>query len=434
MRKGLLWATSVALVSALPALAQDPKKSDETVKSKEPVVVTKSADKAVLGPATPSETVVAFEAQRERGRGFWVSADYLLWWVKGGPTTTPIVTTSEGFQDAPPGALGQPGTRVLYGDSPIGYGAFSGFRIAAGVEVGQGVYLEGNYFLLARRSNNFSISSDANGSPLIGIAFFNTAIGIQDALLTANPDPNFGVWTGTATVQSSSRLQGWELNLALHQGCNANWSFVPLVGFRNLCLSEDLTIRNQFTPAVNNALTFNGAVVPAGTLLSDQDSFRASNHFYGGQVGGRAEWRRGALTMGLVGKIALGANQEIVSIDGASGMVDAAGNLTTASGGIYAQNSNIGRYYKSTFAVVPEVNLNFGLAVTERLTAKFGYSFLYWSRVARPGNQIDPAIHESQIPTHQFFGLTPSDGRPAFQFRQSDFWAQGINLGLEFVY
>jgi hypothetical protein len=430
MRKGFFWATGVLLASMTPATAQDAAKP--LVKESTGGVVNVALQPPVAN--LPTEVIRYFETQSQRPRGYWVSADYLLWWVKSGPIV-PIVTTSNNLGDAPPGALNQPGTQIVFGDRSIGYGAASGLRVGAGIEIAPGLAIEGSYFILENRSQHFSISSDAKGAPLIGIPFFNTAIGLEDALLTSNPDVNLGVWTGTATVVSVTRLQGWELNLASQRvNRGGAFSFTALAGVRALSLDEDLSISNQFTPQIDGVLTFNGAGVPAGTPLSDADHFRTRNSFYGGQIGGRAEWQRGPLSLNVMGKIAFGSTQEVITIDGQSTMVSPNGVPTVAQGGIFAQTSNIGRYYHNAFAVVPEVGLNLSLAITERITAKMGYSFLYWSRVARPGDQIDRNIHEALIPTHQFFGLSTPDGRPAFNVRQTDFWAQGINFGLEYRY
>ncbi len=442
MRKGLLWVVGLSFIGAVASGQEPPMVKELPQVSGVAVLPATGSPKGTLPPATtttpkstplPAETVTVFEPRPERCLSSWVSAEYLLWWIKGN-TTPPLVTASDSFGDFPPGAIGQPGTSILFGNSPVNYGAFSGVRVGAGVEVAKDLWIEANYFLLERRANNFRVTSDDNGAPIIASPFFNTAIGLEDALLTSNPAPGFGIWTGSANVVSSSRMQGYEINMATTAACHANWRFGALLGFRAVHLEESLTISNQFIPRDDGVLTFNGAPMPAGTLFGDQDSFRTGNNFYGGQIGGRAEWKRGAFSFSVVGKVAFGANQEVVTIDGVSGMVTPDGGITTAPGGIYALPSNMGRYYKSTFAIVPEVGLNFGVALTERLTAKAGYSFLYWSRVARPGEQIDTNLHESQIPTHQFFGLTQSDGRPAFQFRQTDFWTQGINFGLEFTY
>lgn len=379
------------------------------------------------------ETVALSASRSANPLGFWANADYLLWWVKGGPVP-PIVTGSETFTDAPPGALGQPGTRVLFGDRSIDYGAFSGLRVGAGFDLADGYTLEASYFILQRRSSQFRVASDAAGNPLIGIAYFNTAIGLNDALLTANPDLNTGIWSGTATVSSHTRLQGWELNFGSPSRRRDGWSVKALTGLRILSLSEELTVHNEFQSPVAGILTFNGVGGPAGAVYTDLDRFNTGNTFYGGQIGARATWQQGALSLDVVSKIAFGANQQHVIIDGASTVTPAGGATDTTVGGIYAQTSNIGRYYKSTFAVVPEVGINLGWNLTDNCTVRVGYSFLYISRVARPGAQIDHGVNQTLVPTHQSFGLTAPDGRPAFAFRESDFWAQGINFGLEFRY
>ena len=65
-----------------------------------------------------------------------------------------------------------------------------------------------------------------------------------------------------------------------------------------------------------------------------------------------------------------------------------------------------------------------------------GYQFLYINNVARPGEQIDRVINTSQGPA---FTGDPSQtlvgpARPMYLGAQSDFWAQGARVGLEFRY
>jgi hypothetical protein len=54
--------------------------------------------------------------------------------------------------------------------------------------------------------------------------------------------------------------------------------------------------------------------------------------------------------------------------------------------------------------------------------------------VARPGNQVDLNVNRFQVPTSGFFGRGTGPDRPAFNFQNSDYWAQGINFGLQFTY
>ena len=61
-------------------------------------------------------------------------------------------------------------------------------------------------------------------------------------------------------------------------------------------------------------------------------------------------------------------------------------------GGVLTQTSNIGRYYRNPFAVVPEVTISLGVQFAPWLRGTIGYNILYWSNVARPGNQIDLVV------------------------------------------
>jgi hypothetical protein len=74
------------------------------------------------------------------------------------------------------------------------------------------------------------------------------------------------------------------------------------------------------------------------------------------------------------------------------------------------------------------VGVRLGAQVTERMRAFVGYNFLYWSNVARAGEQIDLRVNPNQIAPPQ-----PLNGPalPAFTPRRSDYWVQGISLGLE---
>ncbi|OWK43207.1 hypothetical protein FRUB_02806 [Fimbriiglobus ruber] len=73
--------------------------------------------------------------------------------------------------------------------------------------------------------------------------------------------------------------------------------------------------------------------------------------------------------------------------------------------------------------------MNLGYQVTDHIRLIAGYSFLYLNSVARPGNQIDPVIDTQQIPP-----ATGTGTRPAGGVRTSDFWVQGINLGMQLRY
>jgi hypothetical protein len=122
-----------------------------------------------------------------------------------------------------------------------------------------------------------------------------------------------------------------------------------------------------------------------------------------------------------------------VDIDGSSTLTNAAGQ-TTLPGGVLAVGTNIGSHSSTRFAIVPEVGINLGVKLTDRLSARVGYNFLYLSQVARSGEQFDRTVADTLIPTGVFFGPTGTETRPRGQVNATDYWAQGLNFGLLFTY
>ena len=107
--------------------------------------------------------------------------------------------------------------------------------------------------------------------------------------------------------------------------------------------------------------------------------------------------------------------------------------MTGFPGGLYALPTNIGNYHRDELAFVPEVDLEVGFQLTPRVKFRAGYSFLWVSAVARAGDQVDPAINETQFRIRSP-GPFMGPARPAFEFRGSAFWAQGLNFGFEIRY
>ena len=140
------------------------------------------------------------------------------------------------------------------------------------------------------------------------------------------------------------------------------------------------------------------------------------------------------MQVGVTAKLALGATQELVVIDGGTTLSQPGAAPVTAPGGVLAQTSNIGRYFRNEFAVVPEIGLKLGWQIRPHVAANVGYNFLYWSHVVRPGDQLDRTVNPSLAPTDQLFGNGLGANRPAFDFQSSSFWAQGLTVGLTFRY
>jgi Putative beta barrel porin-7 (BBP7) len=384
-------------------------------------------------PATSSDAAPT-------GNRFWFAADYLLWWTKKGPLPAPLVTT--GSADANIiGGLTEPDTRILFGGSDQDYGTTSGMRFSAGLwlDCDRNWGVEAGYFQLERRSTGFSARSDP-GSNLVLAQPLLAPDGSEFTEIVALPQ----FINGGIAITTQSRLLGWEINGVANAFRTNHFNFDLLTGFRALNLDETLQVASAFSSPFDQFLNFQTQSVNSGSTLTTFDGFHAQNHFYGGQMGGRLEWSLGPLTIGALGKVALGDNQELVQVVGSSTLIVPNGaalpvtgtstsipvtSSTTVPGGVLAQTSNIGDHFRNRFAVVPELGLQVSYQITSCLEAHVGYSVLYWSKVVRPGNQVDRTVEAGLVPTDPLFG-TATGTRPAFPFHTSDYWAQGVNFGI----
>lgn len=380
----------------------------------------------------------------------WLSADYLMWWTKG-MRIPPLVTTTTvdppvlGSAD---GSLDQAGHVILYGDEEILRGRRSGMRFQAGTWLDDCCRLgfEADYYFLNEATERFSASSPGTvGSQVISRPFYDilrpgatAMMGIPGPIgniqQVAFPDQLSG--TITVTAQSDFQSAGTRMRYALcceTSGCQtahdgSEYHFAKrldfLLGYRFARLNESLGILEE--------LDETGFFVPP-QQFQVRDSFRTQNDFHGAELGVRGEWTTGRLSLDLLGKLALGNVRQRVAINGSTDVtVVGMPPEPTAAGGLLALTTNIGSYEQNSFAVIPELGATLGLQLTKRLRGTIGYSFVYWSNVVRPGDQIDLDLNQTFIP--RFNGGVAGSGfqRPGFNFRETDYWAQGLNVGLDY--
>src|SRR5262249_41850608 len=134
-----------------------------------------------------------------------------------------------------------------------------------------------------------------------------------------------------------------------------------------------------------------------GTHVTRVDQFRAVNQFDGADLGLKGWWSRtGTLAVTGLAKVALGASNNDVIINGFTKQVNGR-TTTTTQGGVLALPSNIGRRAQQEFGVVSEMSL--GLEWQPVCLWKFnlGYTWFYWSDVARAVSQIDTTVDTSQL-------------------------------------
>jgi hypothetical protein len=348
----------------------------------------------------------------------FITAEYLLWWIKSS-NVPPLITTGP-FGST--GAIGAPGTIVLFGGD-IDNETRSGGRFRAGYWFDDDHCwgLDGRVFFLANRSVNFGAGSDQ--FPVLARPFFEQNTGTESAEIATSP----GLATGTVAVNSFSRMWGAELNLRrnIWEGCCLRWDL--LAGFRYISLREGISINENLVAAPT-------APIFAGDTINVLDQFNTRNQFYGGQLGTVMEFQRNRWTLDFETRIGLGNTHQVVDIRGNQLITTPTGTTSFFQGGLLALPSNIGSFNRDRFAVVPEVGVTLGLQVTPRIKLLVGYTFLYWSNVVRPGNQIDRVIDISQVPNTGLAVPSAGGNHPAALFKSTDFWAQGLSFGMEFKF
>jgi hypothetical protein len=348
----------------------------------------------------------------------WFDFNYLMWWVEGSRTPA-LVTSGIGGST---GALGDLGTEVLFPTTMLNSDMRHGARAGAGCwfdDAGQ-IGIEGDYLILLKASEDFSVSGD--GNPVLARPFFNVVSGLEDSHVFAFP----AVASGSIGISSDSRLQGaglWfrkailETNDFRCDGNDLSGTRVDfLAGYRFVQLDEGLLISESFEAA-------------GPTRFDLYDSFAAENTFHGANLGVVAEIRRWAFSLELLMQLALGHSSAKVVIDGATTTTVGAGAPVVSDGGLLALTTNSGSYTQNELAVIPELGVSVGCNITERLRATFGYTFIYWSRVARPGEQIDRNLNPTYFPNN---GPAVGAPQPEFTFVTSDMWIQGMNFGLDY--
>lgn len=349
---------------------------------------------------------------------FWFRGEYLMWWGKSA-TLPPLVTTSAtGTSRSDAGVLGRSGTSVLFGENGADQGIRSGGRFTLGYWLNpcQDSGIEAVYFFLGNKAVDFSTNDPS--AAILARPFYNVESARQDALIFAYPN----IQTGSLNVRASNEWESLEILVreAVLGQCDRRVDF--LFGYRYGRFSEELSL--------DGATTYVGQVgtVPVGTIVQVSDQFSAHNDFHGAEIGFATRRQYCRWSFEFLTKLAVGSNRSRVNIQGST-VVTAPDELpVTYSGGLLAMPSNTVAYEKTDFAVIPEIGLNVGYDVTERLRATFGYTFVYWSHVARPGDQIDVNVNTSQSLDGALSGVPA----PQFKFVTSDYWAQGLNFGLDY--
>jgi hypothetical protein len=335
----------------------------------------------------------------------------------------------------PLAAFSEPGTTVLLGNHDIGSGGHWGGRFTFGgwIDDRRQIAAEGSYFILGNHTTVRTASSNGQpGSPILAVPFIDADAMAESTFVLAQP----GSFAGGAALSLTSRLQGADLLCAVTACEGSRWHVQVLAGFRYLDLTENLTYATASTGLSGSNTDF---------VLNTADQFNMRNQFYGFNFGARADYRIGRLTVCASASLALGDMAQTGDFNGlavtnffnapSGGPFTGVPTQVLPGSGTFVQPSNLGSVNRDQIAVAPEVSVKICYQLTQRMRLFAGYDFLYLSNVLRPGEQIDRNINVAQTVQGAIAGIAAAPGtRPAVSLIGSDFWAQGVNLGLEFRY
>jgi hypothetical protein len=384
----------------------------------------------------------------------YVRGEYLAWWADG-MYIPPLVVRGDAVANPdPPPAQVFSNAFVNYGNQTILDGVRSGARVRVGYwldDYGK-TAIEGEYFGFGSVSTRFVDGGDGT-FPIVGRPLIDATTG-----LNAVEDVSFPGIMGSVAVDADSTFQsagiGIRRNLCCVSGqtccgdsvtcgsqvggCGAGVGDGPCgtlfqkgtrhtdvyYGFRWAQLQEGIAIQENLQ------------VIPpstdVGTTFQVNDAFEVNNEFVGGELGFLWDWEYRRWSLEALSKLAIGSTRQRVRINGSTTRTELGEPPETRSGGLLAQDSNIGSYERNELSVLPQLGVTLGYKLTERLKLTGGYTFVYWSNVVRPGDQIDLEVNPGNLPFADPPDLDGLPARPQFSYRQNDFWAHGLSAGLEY--
>ncbi|HPM82430.1 MAG TPA: BBP7 family outer membrane beta-barrel protein [Candidatus Anammoximicrobium sp.] len=305
---------------------------------------------------------------------WWVSADYLMWWIQGN-RLPPLVTTS--LPQTDPGQM----ALILFGDQGVDDDLRHGVRLTIGgwLDECREWGIEGHYFYVG----------DADGG-------HQAVVAIPDLL-----ESPIGIDT-SSDVNSAGLL----LRKTWLRSCQGHVALVG--GYRYFRFRERLTIDEN--------LLFDD------TMMGVHDNFAVQNDFHGVDLGLAAQMQRGRWSLDALTKLGLGSVRQQREITGQT-QLTAYGETATINQGLLTGSGNAGYWSDTQFAFVPELGVNLGYCVTPSLSLRAGYSLLWLTDALRTGDQIHSVVGDSGGPGGVPSAQASGDG--------TSVCVQGLSLGAE---
>jgi hypothetical protein len=340
----------------------------------------------------------------------------------------PPLVSRGSLGDPIPGALGEPGSFAFLGPGSADTPFQNGGRVSALLwfDRCQTCGIDGSFYGLEQVTHVLAAGSPGNdGSLLLSRPFFNANTNTQDADPIAIPN----VMGGALVVSMPRQFFGgdFDFRFAHDVYCLVPSHLSLLAGGRFLSLTEKLNISEG---VVEHSEEAQGAF---GNVYAINDYFSTYNRFYGGQVGVATDTDFGPVTLTINVKVAGGETLQTVKTEGSTLVFEPATRTLSydPSRGLLVQPTNLGRFKRTAFGLVPEATVRVGWAFNSHLQAWVGYNFLYWSDVLRPGDQIDTTVNLQPVNATNF---NTGPHRPAILLNPTSFWVQGLTFGVQVSY
>lgn len=362
----------------------------------------------------------------------YASIEYQHWYTKG-RSLPPLVTGGNPaatlFSDA--GVL--PAAPILFGGRDVEHDLKAGGRITGGLWFNDSETAGAVVRFYGSEGDSTRFGANSMGNPILGVPFNDRSaalFGLENAFvlaysggLTPGIDAQGGV-----SVHAANDIWGGDLFFRKMLNTNCDFRLDLLAGYQFTRIDDDLTVDTNLT-------RFDIAGTPQ---FLTNDLFDVSNEFHGGQIGLMSECSHGPLTVQLMGKIGVGNMNQAVTIAGSNTVIS--GGSVTSPGGIFAQTTpttggpafNMGSYERNVLVWSPEASVKLSYELSERISVSIGYTFLYWTRVALAGDQVDRRVNRDVMFGGPF--LPGGGANPAFSFNDTDFWVQTIDIGLACTY
>lgn len=331
----------------------------------------------------------------------WANFEF-LYWATQGVTPSPVVTTGPPFA-APviAGAIGQPTTIAEFGGTNTLNQFRPGFRVEAGHWFASNPTwgLSARFYFLGAVAERFLGGSNGTNvlSYNVGV---NTPIGpVFAPIYVSYP----GLTVGSTSASVHSNFLGGDVNLRHRLGSDPNLTVDVLGGYRVMHLGDNLV----------SSFDVQSAVPGQGWRVVGEDRVTTRNQFHGGQVGFAATGRHGQFSLTLQSTVALGVT--VSDMDDTRIRALSVGAIGVPLPAVPVAPVVLSRNERQTaFAVAPEAGVTVGWNPRDNVRLTFGYNFSYWSHVRR---------------AQAVYDLTPVPAAGT-----TDFWAQGINWGVELRY